>query len=287
MKFLAFIFFVSGMATAGVDHSASWTGVRKQQGLGACHAFATTALVEALYSEVHGQNIDLSEADVFAKSYFGKNQSASLQGLEWIISGAIGLGLDYLNENQGGYVDDDFALIQRSGIKAEDENPYKGLTALLDAVHDSVKDYRKDLNRTSHLRDHRPAVLEMTKALRPKIEEMYASTPTSFEVAQLLSKYRVHRIDLPRGSEEKIQVLKSYLSCRPVAISIQSQALKSMTSGMHAVVLRGYKKKKFLIRNSWSGKGKSSGKMKKLAPFIERAFVLTEANRTTPKRDCP
>lgn len=287
MKVLLYFFLLTGTALARDDHTSAWTGVRKQKGIGACHAFATTALVEALYSEIHGRNIDLSEADVFARSFFGKDQKAAINGLSSRLSSSIGLGAEYLDENQGGYVDDDFELIKKSGIQLEEESPYKSLLRFLDSIRDSVVDRRKELDRTSYLRDNRPFILETVSSHRSQLESFYQSTPTSEAVADLLSGYRVHRIDLPGGSEEKIRILKSHLSCRPLAISVHSRALRSTATGMHAVVLRGYAEKKFLIRNSWSGEGESSANMQKLAPYIERAFVLTEKDRRFPRRDCP
>jgi Papain family cysteine protease len=280
MKFIFIYLLLTSFAQGREDHSALWSGVRNQKSIGSCHAFASTAMVEALYSEVHGQNIDLSEADVFAKYVFGETLSLAEESVKRRIRSAISFNLSEIDSDQGGYIDDDINLMKKSGIKSELDSPYDRLLKLF-------KDMRSTADSRSAEKNPALAVEKFVSIHQQELSTFYQSGAETESVKDLLSRFKIYRIPLDHDQEGNKALILSYLSCRPVGISISPRALGSNEDGSHAVVLRGFTEDKFLIRNSWSGKGASSGKMSKILPGISRAWVLMESNRREPQKNCP
>jgi hypothetical protein len=138
-----------------MDYTNLWPvdSIRQQCNTGACHSFATTSLVEALYKKYLGSYIDLSERDLFAQHFGASDEKEAQRLVRQHLDMAKRAGRDlghwvdrlekqeklngwtatqtleyYANQYElyqgGGYVDQDFNLLRQEGICYERELPF-------------------------------------------------------------------------------------------------------------------------------------------------------------------
>lgn len=117
--FLSFLICLISSSLRAKDY---WNHSEQQGRVGACHAFATVALVEAEYWRATGKWINLSERDLFLRHY-SKGFSSSSQMIAHQLEAATHKKLpqDY---NEAGHISHNFALAKKHGIASERELPY-------------------------------------------------------------------------------------------------------------------------------------------------------------------
>ena len=90
--------------------------------MGACHAFATLALVEAEYWVTTGNHVNLSERELFIRHYTnGFDSSSELITSQLHTATQKKLPTHY---NESGHITDDFKLLKQYGVASERECPY-------------------------------------------------------------------------------------------------------------------------------------------------------------------
>ncbi|PQJ27905.1 C1 family peptidase [Rubritalea profundi] len=241
----------------------------EQQGLvGACHAFATVALVEAEYWRTTGKFINLSERDLFLRHY-SKSFSSSSQMIahQLKISTQKKLPKDY---NEAGHIDHDFALAKKYGIASERELPYNPLFS--NGVAMAVK-------RLRHQRDQLATEASQLKKARQwsdsvaqhKIQQSHEqlkginkalalpnSTHTRDWTRKWLANYKLRQLK-PKTSTQAKSLIISQLTHRPVAVDVTNftelsshAQYFSSTYSRHSLVVSHYKPTtdQFTIRSS-------------------------------------
>ena len=245
-----------------------WRHNEYQGDIGACHIFATVALIEAEYWRSTGQFIDLSERDLFLRHYSNGARSSS----EIIADQLIAATQKKLpqNFNEAGNVDRDFDLAKKYGIASERELPYDSYfsTDIAMAVRslrhnrDQLSLEANQLKRTkqwsSSVAQHK---IQQSHDQLSRINKALAlphSTVTRGWTQKWLTGYQIKRVK-PKTSSQAKSLIISRLAHRPVAVDlsnsteIASNSQRFSTSyTRHSLVVSHYNPTtdQFTIRNS-------------------------------------
>jgi hypothetical protein len=277
---LAFIFLLSFSALAVSDFSSYWSGIPRQKMLFSCHTFVTTGLIEALYAEVYKKQIDLSEADLFGRHFFGSEE----EGLNFLYQ-------QYQNpqdvvdtefaQKQRGDIIPNLEIIQNYGIKMESELPYILASDLMNRIHTDLKKMKKQ--RTPN------AWQNFVNAQSKVIKAIFQPTGTSEFIREFISGYRVWQMPMYFDIEQRKEMFLSYLSCRPMSISFPVRIMRPNSGGSHVIIARGIDATgtRILTRDSANIVGNNSVDLDLLIRNAEEISMLLEADQSGPARDCP
>ena len=245
-----------------------WKHIENQGEIGACHIFATVALIEAEYWRTTGQFIDLSERDLFIRHYSNGARSSNEIIADQLLA-ATQKKLPH-NFNEAGYIDRDFVLAKKYGIASERELPYDSYfrTDIPMAVR-NLRLYRDQLSlEASQLkltkqwsRSEAQNKIQHSHAQLSRVSKALAlpdSTVTRGWTRKWLTEYKVKRIK-PKTSAQAKSLIISEIAHRPVAVDltnsteITSNSRRYSTSyTRHSLVVSHYNPdtNQFTIRNS-------------------------------------
>ena len=255
VKWLILLSLIS-FSSSTLNAAEYWKHSEQQGKVGACHAFATVALIEAEYWRATGKFINLSERDLFLRHY-SKESSTSSEVILQQLKAATEKKLpeDY---NEAGYISRDFALAKKHGIASERELAYNPLFS---------NGVTMTINRLRHERDQLSTESSQLKdthkwsdsVAQQKIQQSYKqlkgvtksltlphSTDTRIWTQKWLTQYKLKEVK-PKTSSQAKSLIISQLAHRPVAVDLtnftelssQSQHFSS-TYTRHSLVVSHY-----------------------------------------------
>lgn len=245
-----------------------WKHNAQQGNVGACHAFATVALVEAEYWRATGKWINLSERDLFLRHY-SKGFSSSSEMIAHQLKAATQKKLpqDY---NEAGHIKQDFSLAKKHGIASERELPYSPIFS--NGVNMTLKRLRLQRDKLStestllkeaqqwsdtvaqhKIQQSRHKLKGVNKTL-----SLPSSTPTRAKIRAWLTNYQLKQ-SKPKTTPQAKSLIISQVTRHPVAVDVtnftelSSQAQYfSASYTRHSLVVSHYDSvtDKFTIRSS-------------------------------------
>ena len=206
-----------------------WKHSEQQGSVGACHAFATIALVEAEYWRTTGKFINLSERDLFLRHY-SKGFSSSSDMITHQLRSATKKKLPH-DYNEPGHINHDFAFVKKYGIASERELPYdplfsNGVAMAIKRLRHQRDQLATEASQLKKTRQWSDSVAQqkiqqsseqlkgVNKALTPP-----HSTHTSNWTRKWLANYKIRQLK-PKTSTQAKSLIISQLSHRPVAVDV-------------------------------------------------------------------
>lgn len=244
-----------------------WKHSEQQGKVGACHAFATIALVEAEYWVATGKHINLSERDLFIRHYTsGYTSTSAFISSHLRAAAKTKLPAHY---KESGHISNDFDLAKRHGVASERELPYspifrnglsmsvKRLRFQRDAIYADIRSLKKSQTWSAStteqkIQQHHAKLRGLDKAF-----QLPSNTKTREWTRNWLAGYQLMR-STPKTTPLAKKLIIEQLAHHPVAVDV-SNFSELMNSShyttnytRHSLVVSHYDKStdQFTIRSS-------------------------------------
>lgn len=248
-----------------------WKHKQTQGNVGACHTFATVALVEAEYWKTTGKHINLSERELFVR-----HVTRGYTSTEAMLQKQLELSTESLLPSfykESGFISKDFQLLKKHGVASEKELPYSPLfSSGVSATFSQIRHQRDALTREARqlkstkqwnqrVKQERISSYhsKINKSSTRKVLTVKENGKTHREIKNFLGNYDLRKVVASSANKTKQQII-AQLKYRPVAVDIAGlhklypSASKTAAAlhGRHSLVISGYdaSKNQFIVRNS-------------------------------------